>query len=369
METSQTPSHPIYAAATPETADACAWAYLTKETFGKYYYKFQPMEANHVRARVLYSSLCMSDSHTGRDKWGLSIKPLCPGHEVIGEVIAVGETVTKFKIGDRVGFGPLRDACMKCETCDKNETQLCPNTESNDLFLYGLYFGGYSTHIQQPDTCVLPVPDSLDIRTAAPLMCAGITVYSPLVRKVKPGMKVGVIGVGGLGHLAIQIANKLGAEVWGFSSSNKKEKFIKEMGGKGVVVWKETGYADKIENQFDVLINTIPCPNTPDEMGDFCKVIKPLGTYIQVGLPDENDYLQIQYFDFVLKNITIYGSLVGGVKESTELLEFAAKHNIVSLCEHYSWDQFPEALDKLENGKPYFRGVVDVDSESKKYIK
>ena len=363
------PSHPIYAPATPEDADACAWAYLTKDTFGKYYYKFQPLEPNHVRARVLYSSLCMSDSMTGRDSWGTSLKPLCPGHEVIGEVIALGDAVTKFKIGDKVGFGPMRDACLKCETCDKQATQLCPNTESLELWLYGLYFGGYSTHIQQPDTCVLPVPDCLDIKTAAPLLCAGITVYSPMVRTVKPGMKVGVIGVGGLGHMAIQIGKALGAEVWGFSSSDSKEQFIKDMGGTGLVNWRQKGYADKIENQFDVLINTIPVGNTPEEMGDFCKVIKPLGTYLQVGLPDEKENFQVQYFDFVLKNITIYGSLVGGVKESAELLEFAAKHKIASLCEHYTWDQFPEALEKLENGKPYFRGVVDVGAESIKYNK
>ena len=362
-------SHPIYARATPEEADACAWAYFAKGEFKKYYYKFQPLEDNHVRSRILYTSLCMSDSLTGRDAWGESLKPLCPGHEVIGEVIAVGKNVTKFKVGDTVGYGPMRDACLKCETCDKKATQLCPNTDEVELWLYGLYFGGYSTHIQQPETCVVPIPSNLKIKTAAPLLCAGITVYSPLALKVKPGMKVGVIGVGGLGHMAIQIINALGAEAWGFTRNPEKDQFVKEMGGKGVVLWKEKGYDEKIKNTFDVLINTIPFSNTVKEMEEFCNVIKPLGTYIHVGLPDEKETFQVQFFDFVLKNITIYGSLVGGVEETSEMLKFAAEHKIESLCEHYSWEEFPKALDKLENGKPYFRCVVEVDSESKKYQK
>ena len=369
MESTDKLSHPIYAPAKPEEADSCSWAFLTTEKFGKYHHKFQPMEDNHVRSRILHTSLCMSDVHTGRDKWGPSIKPLCPGHEVIAEVMEVGPKVTKFKKGDIVGLGPMRDACLDCDTCEKGATNLCPKTEGSEKFLYGLYFGGYSTHIQQPETCIVKIPEGLDITTAPPLLCAGITVFSPLNRFVKSGMRVGVIGVGGLGHLAVQIAAKMGAKVDGFTSSPSKEAFIKEIGAEGIVLWREKGYADKIQNKYDVLINTIPVKVTRDSFAEFSKCIKPLGTYIQVGLPDAHENFEADYFSFILKNITIFGSLVGSVQETSDCLEFCAKNGVVCKTEHYSWEEFPKALDKLENGKPIFRCVVNVDEESKKYVK
>lgn len=362
-------SHPIYAPANPEDADCCSWAFLTKETFGKYYHKFQPLQDNHVRSRILHTSLCMSDVHTGRDIWGPSIKPLCPGHEAIGEVIAVGSKVTKFKVGDIVGYGPMRDACLNCETCEKDATNLCPKTDGTEKFLYGLYFGGYSTHIQQPETCVVKIPEKLDIKIAPPLLCAGITVWDPIEKWVKPGMRVGVIGVGGLGHLAVQYAAKLGARVDGFTSSKDKEKFIKELGAEGVVLWREKDYSKKIANRYDVLINTIPVKVTRDSFSGYAECIKPLGVYIQVGLPDATDNFEASYFDFILKNITIYGSLVGSVKSTERCLQFSADNDIVCKTEHYEWEEFPKALDKLENGRPIFRCVVAVDEESKKYVK
>jgi uncharacterized zinc-type alcohol dehydrogenase-like protein len=311
----------------------------------------------------------MSDVHTGRDLWGKSIKPLCPGHEAIGEVIEVGPKVTKFKVGDIVGYGPMRDACLNCETCDKGATNLCPLTDGTEKFLYGLYFGGYSTHIQQPETCVVKIPEGLDITTAPPILCAGITVWDPIYKFVKPGMRVGVIGVGGLGHLAVQFAAKLGAKVDGFTSSPSKETFIKELGAEGIVLWREKDYSKKIANKYDVLINTIPVKVTKDCFSGYAECIKPLGVYIQVGLPDTNEVFEASYFDFILKNITIYGSLVGSAPSTSQCLEFCAKNNVVCKTEHYSWEQFPEALDKLENGKPIFRCVVNVDDESKKYNK
>ena len=363
------PTHSIYAPAKPEDADACAWAFLGEGKFDKYHYKFQALEDNHVRSRVLSTALCMSDVMTGRDHWGTSVKPLCPGHEVIAEVIAVGPKVTKFKVGDTVGYGPLRDACLDCETCHKKETQLCPATSLAEKFLYGRYFGGYSTHIQQPDTCVVHIPKGLDIKTAAPLLCAGITLYDPLVRYVKPGMTVGIVGVGGLGHLGIQFASKMGAKVYGFSSSMNKDSLIKELGGEGTVIWTEENYQKDIMNTFDVIVNTTPLKVSNKLFSGFAACLKPLGTYIQVGLPDAKETFEADFFDFILKNITIYGSWVGGVKGTEDMLEFSAKHNVVCKTEHFDWEDFPKALDKLENGKPIFRCVVDVDATSKKYSK
>lgn len=369
MDSSEKISHPIYAPAEPKDADCCSWAFLTKDKFGKYYHKFQPLGDNHVRSRVLHSSLCMSDVHTGRDIWGPSLKPLCPGHEVIAEVIEVGPKVTRFKVGDTVGYCPCRDACMKCEICQKGQHQLCPKLEGQEKFLYGLYFGGYSTHIQHPENLLVHIPKELDIKTSAPLLCAGITVWDPIYKWVKPGMKVGVIGVGGLGHLGVQFAAKLGASVWGFTSSPSKEKFIKELGAEGIVLWREKDWAKKHQNEFDVLINTIPVEVTADDFGGFSTVLKPCGVYIHVGVPDVKDTFQMRYFDFIAKGITIYGSLVAGLPSTIAMLKFCAEKGIVCKTEHYSWEEFPKALEKLENGKPLFRCVVNVDDESKKYGK
>lgn len=367
MESTDKISHPIYAPAEPKEADCCSWAFLTKEKFGKYYHKFQPMGDNHVRSRILYSSLCMSDVHTGRDIWGPSLKPLCPGHEVIGEVIEIGPKVTKFKVGDIVGYCPVRDACLDCIACKQGQNQLCIGIDGTEKFLYGLYFGGYSTHIQHPETCVIPIPKGMDIKTGAPLLCAGMTVWDPIRKWVKPGMRVGIVGIGGLGHLGVQIANKMGADVYGFTSNPSKEKFIKDLGAKGIVLWREKDWAKKHENEFDVLVNTIPVAVDNNDFASFATCLKPLGVYVHVGMPDATEVFKMNYVSFVLKNITIYGSLVAGVQSTTECLEFCTKNGVVCKTEHYSWEEFPKALDKLENGKPLFRCVVNVDDESKKY--
>jgi uncharacterized zinc-type alcohol dehydrogenase-like protein len=367
MSLNQEISHPIYKRTTPENADACSWVFSSKDKFEKYYHKFQPMEDNHVRSRVLYSALCYGDVLTAREEWGPCLNPLCPGHEVIAEVIETGPKVSKFKKGDIVGYCPMRDSCMDCNECLKGFNNLCTVIDKDSKFLYGLYFGGYSTHIQQPDTFVVKIPDGMDLKNTCPLLCAGITVFSPLNKFVKPGMTVGIIGVGGLGHLALQYANKMGASVYGFTTSKNKESFIREMGGDGIVLWREKDYEKKYANKFDVLLNILPICNTREEFSSFCACIKPLGTYIQVGTPNHTKSLSIGYFDFILKNISIYGSVVGSTNEINQMLEFSNKNKIVSINEHYTWEEFPKALDKLENGKPHFRGVVDVDSESKKY--
>jgi D-arabinose 1-dehydrogenase-like Zn-dependent alcohol dehydrogenase len=367
MDQNQPVNHPIYQRATSEDADACSWAFTSKDKFEKYYYKFQPMEENHVRSRVLYTALCQSDVLTGREEWGPCLNPLCPGHEVIGEVIETGTKVSKFKKGDIVGYSPFRDSCKNCDQCLNGFNNLCTEMDGTFKFLYGLFFGGYSTHIQQPDTCVVKIPDGMDLKNTSPLLCAGITVFAPLNKFVKPGMTVGVIGVGGLGHLAIQFASKLGASVYGFTSSKNKESFIKQMGAEAAVLWREKDYQKNYTNKFDILINTLPIANTREEFSSFCACIKPLGTYLQVGIPEGSSSMTIGYFDFILKNISIYGSIVGSVNEIEQMLKFSHENQIVSINEHYSWEEFPKALDKLENGKPYFRGVVEVDSESKKY--
>lgn len=369
MDSTNLPQHPVYKSSTPEDADACAWAFITKDKFEKFYYKFEDMKPNHVRSRVLYSSLCLTDIKAGRDLWGEALHPLCPGHEVIAEVLEVGSEVTKFKKGDIVGHGYVRDCCKSCEVCEAGATNICPNISGDEKILFGKYFGGYSTHIQQPDTCIIKIPDGMDLKNSPPLLCAGITLYAPLAKFVKPGMTVGVVGIGGLGHLGIQYAAKMGAKVYGFTSTDSKTKFIKELGAEDSLIWTEKDYSKKYQNKFDVIINTIPKAVSREDFAAFCECIKPLGTFIQVGLPAAKYSMELGYFDFILKNITVYGSLIGSNSEMQEMINFSNEHNIKCVNEHYSWEEFPKALEKLENGKPLFRGVIDVDSESKKYLK
>ena len=360
--------HSIYKRSKSEkSSDACAWVFSTTETFEKYYYQHPPLDATHIRCRVLYAGLCMSDCLSGRGKWGDRIRPLCPGHEVIAEVTVLGKDVTNFKVGEKVGFGPFRDSCGKCEFCEVGKSDACCDVTPLEKELYSLYFGGYSTHIQQPVSHAYKIPSKLDIKLAAPLLCAGVTVYAPLYPHLKPGMKVGVIGIGGLGHLAVQYANKMGADVLGFTTSEKKKDFIMSLGAKGIVLWKSPEYHTELLNSFDILINTIPGNITSEEFSQFSKVLKPYGKFIQVGIPNKNEKFSVNYADIVVKQISIIGSNVGGRFITEKMLEFSAENGIECLCEEFQWEDFPKALDKLENGKPIFRCVVDVGKESSKY--
>jgi D-arabinose 1-dehydrogenase-like Zn-dependent alcohol dehydrogenase len=362
--------HPEYKPASDQSkADACAWVFKDESTFTKYYYKHPPLLDDQIRCRVIYSALCMSDSLTGRGKWGKRIRPVCTGHEVIGEIEEKGSKVTGFEIGEIVAFGPFRDSCSKCEFCVDGKTNACQNIDFNEKKLYGKYFGGYSTHIQQPTSHAFKLPKGLDLSITAPLMCAGVTVFTPLMDHLKPGMRVGVIGVGGLGHLAIQYAAKMGAEVHGFTSSISKESFIKELGAKEVILWKQSGYHLKLLNSYDMILNTLSVNFKTEEFSLLSKILKPYGKFIQMGVPEHGSKLDINYHDIVGKQIMIIGSLVGGVKHTKAMLEFSAKNDIKCKCEIFEWNDFPKALDKLENGRPLFRCVVHVDPESKKFKK
>lgn len=366
MESS--PNHFLYTASTPSEADACAWAFTTPTKFEKYYYKFAVLEDHDVRARVLYASLCHSDSMTGRSKWGGCNYPCCPGHEVVGEVIAIGSKVTKVKIGDKVAWGPVRKTCGDCEYCKKQITNACVKIDLSEKWLYGLYFGGYSTHIQQPDDHCFKVPASLEnkLEYVAPLMCAGLTTFVPLFDHAQKGMKIGIIGVGGLGHLGAQFASKMGLEVHAFSASEGKDEFFKKIGISKAINWRK----EKLSNyahQYDLLLNTIPVGLKKEDMEGLLGCIKPYGKFINVGLPDVKETIEFQHFSLVADSLTIVGSNVGGRIYTERMLEFCANNEIECKCEFYDWEDFPKALDKLENGRPLFRGVVDVGKESIKY--
>jgi len=286
----------------------------------------------------------------------------------LAEVVKVGSEVTRIKVGDKVLWGPLRQSCGKCEWCLKGWTHACFQVDPVEKWLYGLYFGGYATHIQQPESHCFKAPEGLKLESLAPLMCAGVTTFTPLDQYGAKGMKVGILGIGGLGHLGAQFAAKMGMEVHAFSTSDGNDDFFKSLGIVKSVNWKK----EKLSNyahQYDILLNCLPVVMKEEELGQLLNCLKPYGKFINVGLSDIKEKLVLQQFNLVLKNLSIIGSLVGGVYQTEKMLEFAAKHKVECLIEVFSWEDFPKALDKLEHGKPRFRCVVNVDEESKKFVK
>ena len=363
--------HPIYKECSPNEADACAWVFSTPDKVEKYYYKFPDLGQHEVRAKVLYSSLCHTDTMTGRGKWGkwaCCHYPLCAGHEVICEVIAVGAYVSRVKVGDHVGWGYLRDSCGKCELCMKGMNNYCQNMKAEEMVTFGLYFGGFSTHIQQPERMCIVIPKGVKIESAAPLLCAGITTFSPLYNFAKRGMKIAILGIGGLGHLAVQFAREMGLIVDAFNINPNMEKVFERLQIEKSINWK-TDDMSLYENQYDLIINTIPVGIDSKEMEDFLRTLKPSGKFINLALADVSESVSFCQFSLVLKGLAIQGSFVGGLYHYEKMFEFVAKHKVECFCEFYEWDRFPEALDRMENGIPIFRCVINVHKESMKYGK
>lgn len=348
--------HKIYKHQTDEkNADAVAWCYTSAKHFEKFPYKQPALGPNEVRARMLYAGLCLSDSHTGRCKWGPANFPLAPGHENIGEVEAVGENVKDFKKGDKVAFGTMRDCCGECQYCLTGKEPLC-QAEGLTKFTYGEYWGGYSTHLQQPASHFFKIPEGMDLKRAAPLLCAGITVYNPIKQYLKPGMKTAVIGVGGLGHLAVKFFSKMGHECTGVTTSMEKEDFIKSLGATDVMTLSDPEMRKKHFMKYDLIINTIPVAGNFDE---YMKLLAPSGTMVQVGFPDVSEKIEISPLYLVKNELKLVGSLVGSRNEIVEMLDYCNKNDIYPICEEFAFENFDKALDRLENGKPIFRCVVD----------
>lgn len=361
-------NHDIYQRADPKEADALAWVFSSKDTFEKYYFKLPILRENEVRARVLYTSLCMSDSLHGRSKWGSCYYPICTGHEVIGEVITVGEKVEGIKAGDKVAFGPFRDSCGKCKWCLKGWTHACDNIKVEEKVLYGLYFGGYATHIQQPARLCFKLKDDLPLETSAPLLCAGITVYLPLALYLEKGGKVAVYGIGGLGHLAIQYASKMGSEVHAFTSSKDKAPLLKELGASKVILWDDF-YASEVNKEYDVILNTIPGWADDVKVKKWLDSLNPYGKMIILGMSDVHEDMKMDVRTLVFNHNAVIGSCVGGRKHTEDMLDFSVQHNIQCKCEFFEFEDFPKALERMEHGKPQFRCVVKAEKMAKELEK
>lgn len=351
-------SHPIYKQATSlKTADAVGWAFTSPKTIEKIAFNFPDLGKDEVRANVLYCGLCHSDTLMSRSQWFKDLDyPIVAGHEIVAEVTQVGSQVSHLKKGDKVGFGFLRDHCGECKCCKSGHENTCTST-TTDRAIFGHHFGGFATQIQQPEKWFFKLPEKTDLARAGPLLCAGITVYQPISNWIRRGDKTAVLGIGGLGHMAIQYLSKMGHEVTAFNNYIDYKDLMIQLGAKDVICTKNEEEFSKHMGKFDFVVNTVP---KGDAMKQLINVCAPQARFIQVGLPDGEDPLIIPHIPLVFNEIQIIGSIVGTSKKNKEMLDFSSKHNVYPITEEWKFEEFKQAVDKIENGKPKFRIVVNV---------
>lgn len=324
--------------------------------------KRRDLDTQDILIEIKYSGICHSDIHTAHGEWGPVNYPLVPGHEIAGFVTEVGTEVTKFKVGDRVGVGCMVDSCGECENCEKGEEQYClkgnvPTYAGIDKYGEKTQ-GGYSTHIVVTEGFVVRIPDNIGLDAAAPLLCAGITTYSPLNHwNAGPGKKVAIVGMGGLGHMAVKIAHAMGAEVTVLSQTlNKKEDSLK-FGAKDHYATSDPETFQKLAGTFDLIINTV---SAKLDMDAYFSLLSLDGSLVNVGAPAEP--LAVNVFSLIGHRRSFAGSMIGGIRETQEMLDFCAEHNIVPNIEVISADQIDEAYDRVLASDVKYRFVIDVST-------
>ncbi len=319
--------------------------------------------ANDVFIDIKYCGICHSDIHQARNEWGGSLYPMVPGHEITGIVARVGDKVTRFKVGDRVGVGCMVDSCKECSSCNEGLEQYCEkgNVQTyNSVALDGKTpnYGGYSKHITVNERFVVRIPDSLPLDVAAPLLCAGITTYSPLKNwKAGPGKSVAVVGLGGLGHMGVKLAAALGAEVTTISRSHNKEADALAMGSKHYLATADAGAVEKAQGKFDLIINTV---SSAADMDSYLNMLKRDGVMVLVGAPPEA--LPVSAFSLIPMRRALVGSTIGGIPETQEMLDFCAEHKIGSDIETITIDKVNEAYERLLKSDVRYRFVIDIAS-------
>ncbi len=316
---------------------------------------------NDVAIAIAFCGICHSDIHQARDEWGGSIFPMVPGHEIAGTVSGVGEKVTKFKVGDHVGVGCFVDSDRTCQYCTQGLEQYCesgmtPTYNGTERDGKTPTFGGYSQSIVVDENYVLRIPDSLPLDAAAPLLCAGITLYSPLKHwGAGPGKRVAIVGLGGLGHMGVKIAHALGADVTVLSQSLGKQDDGKRMGASAYYATSDPATFDKLKGSFDLIVNTV---SAQMDWNLYLGLLKVDGAMVNVGIP-ENE-IPIGAFSLVTKRRSLAGSMIGGIAETQEMLDFCAEHGIPSEIEKISIDKVNEAYDRVVKGDVRFRFVIDM---------
>ncbi len=319
------------------------------------------LRPNDVAIDILFCGICHSDLHQVRNDWGQGHYPMVPGHEIVGRVVRIGSDVTRHKVGDAVAVGCMVDSCQCCEQCHDGEEQFCREgmTEtysSTDRVTGEPTFGGYSKHVVVREEFVLRVPEGLDLSRVAPLVCAGITTYSPLrTWLVGPGSRVGVIGLGGLGHMAVKLAAGLGADVTVMSRSNDKEADALELGADRLLVSTDEEAMAKAVNSLDLIIDTVPAKH---DVTPYLPLLDVDGTLVLVGqIGPLEEPLTVP---LIMGRRRVAGSLIGGIAETQELLDFCGRQNILPDCEMIRMDEINTAFDRMERADVRYRFVIDM---------
>ena len=316
-----------------------------------------------VAIEILYCGVCHSDLHTVRGEWGGASYPCVPGHEIVGRATAVGANVQKFKVGDTVGVGCMVDSCRTCANCKEDLEQFCEiatvfTYNSPDKHTNGITYGGYSERIVVDEAFVLKIPPNLDLAATAPLLCAGITTYSPMhYHNVTKGQKVGVVGLGGLGHMGVKIAKALGAHVVVFTTSSNKVEDAMRLGADEVVNSKNADEMKQHLNSFHFILDTVSAQH---DINAYLLLLKRDGNLTQVGVPPEP--LSLNVGSLVFGRRSLSGSLIGGIKETQEMLDFCGQHNITADIELIPIQKINEAYDRLVKSDVKYRFVIDMAS-------
>lgn len=308
---------------------------------------------------IAYAGICHSDIHQARDEWGEGIYPMVPGHEIAGVVSAVGDQVSRYAVGDRVGVGCFVDSCRECENCLAGEEQYClkgeVQTYNGRQYDGEPTYGGYSTQIVVDENYVLRIPDGVELDVAAPLLCAGITLYSPLRHwNAGPGKQVAIVGMGGLGHMGVKIAAAMGAEVTVLSRTLSKQEDGKRLGADHYFATEDESTFSELAGRFDLTVNTVAAQIPVDA---YLGLLKLDGTMVNVGVPEGP--LSYHGFSLVASRRSLAGSKIGGIRETQEMLDFCAEHGLGADIETISCDQVDEAWERVVRGDVRYRFVID----------
>lgn len=319
-----------------------------KEKLQLFSYEAKPLQADEVEITITHSGVCHSDLHLIDNDWGISRYPLVAGHEIVGVISAMGSDVKHVSINQRVGIGWRNGSCMHCEFCDSGHENLCLEEKAICLD----HHGGFAEKVIANSHFVFPLPEKLSSAHAAPLLCAGITVYSPLMRYVKSGMKVGVIGLGGLGHLAVQFAHKMGADVTVFSTSKNKEIEAFALGAKRFVLTSED-HLEAMQNSLDFILSTVFINL---DYQAYLDILRPRGVLCLVGVPQEK--IQLPGISLIMGEKTLCGSNIGGSRDMNAMLAFCAKHDVKTQVEIFPMQEINSAIEKVKSNQVRYRAVL-----------
>lgn len=336
-------------------------AHTAREALRPFSFERRDPDAHDVLIDIHYCGVCHSDIHQARDEWGGAIFPMVPGHEIVGIVKKVGKAVTRFAVGDTVGVGCMVDSCRTCESCKEGLEQFCDTGASwtyngTEQDKKTPTYGGYSDSIVVPQDFVLSVSRKIPLDRAAPLLCAGITTYSPLRHwKVGRGDKIAVVGLGGLGHMGVKLAAAMGAEVTVLSSTPKKKEDALRLGAASYAVTSNPDTFKQLAGQFHFILDTVSAPH---DLSQYLQLLRRDGSMVLVGVPEKAEPLPA--FPLILRRRSLAGSLIGGIRETQEMLDFCAEKGVASEVELIAMSQINEAYERMVRGDVRYRFVIDI---------